>query len=88
MTMVSMCMPFFIERAAGRITGRMAPPVANATARITWLEVAGDSGRLNDWVGSAEVPVRVVDGDAGVRAIGIGERELRTARVSDPRCSS
>jgi Glyoxalase-like domain len=78
-------LPFFIERTAGRITGRTAPPLANATARITWLEVAGDAGRLNDWLGSAELPIRVVDGDAGVRAIGIGERELRTARVSDPR---
>jgi hypothetical protein len=71
-------LPFFIERAAGRIAGRTAPPVTNATARITWLEVAGDAGRLNDWLGGAELPVRVVDGDGGVSAIGIGERELRT----------
>jgi hypothetical protein len=34
-------------------------------------------GRATGW-GGAELPVRVVEGDAGVRAIGIEERELRT----------
>ncbi len=81
-------LPFFIERPAGHIAGRTGPPVANAGARFTWLEVAVDAGRLSDWLGSAELPLRVVSGDAGVRAIGIGERELRTACMSDPRCPS
>lgn len=60
-------LPFFIERPAGHIAGRTGPP-ANAGARIAWLEVAVDAGRLSDWLGSAELPLRVVDGDAGVRA--------------------
>lgn len=71
-------LPFFIERAAGRIAGRAATPIVNSTARITSLEVAVDGGRLSDWLGGAELPVRVVDHGVGVRAIGVGERELRT----------
>jgi hypothetical protein len=71
-------LPFFIERAAGRIAGRTAPPVTNASASISWLEVAGDADRLRHWLGGAELPVRVVGGEACVSAIGIGERELRT----------
>lgn len=71
-------LPFFIERAAGRIARRTAPPLANATASIAWLEVAADARRLTDWLGSAELPVRVVDGEAGVNAIAVGEHQLRT----------
>jgi Glyoxalase-like domain len=81
-------LPFFIERAAGRIAGRTAQPLANPTARLSWLEVAVDATRLNDWLGSAKLPLRVISGEAGVCAIGIQERELRTAGVSDPRCRS
>jgi hypothetical protein len=44
---------------------------------LTWIEVAGDEARLRDWLGGAELPVRVVPGDPAVRAIGIGEREFR-----------
>jgi hypothetical protein len=41
--------------------------------------VAGDAGRLRSWLGGGELPVRIVDGSpAGVRAMGIGDRELRT----------
>ena len=35
--------------------------------------------RLNDWLGGAELPIRVVEGAPAVRAIGIGEREFRTS---------
>ena len=33
----------------------------------------------NDWLGGADLPVRVVEdgGGRGVRAVGVGERELR-----------
>ena len=44
---------------------------------LTWVEVAGDATRLRDWLGGAELPIRVVEGDPAVRAIGIGEREFR-----------
>lgn len=44
---------------------------------LTWVEVAGDATRLRDWLHGEELPIRVVDGDPAVRAIGIGEREFR-----------
>jgi hypothetical protein len=39
--------------------------------------VAGDRALLDHWLGGADLPVRVVEGTPGVRAVGIGERELR-----------
>ena len=44
---------------------------------LTWIEVAGDAARLREWLHGAELPIRVVEGDPAVRAIGIGEREFR-----------
>jgi len=67
-------LPFFIAHDARR----PAPPVTS-TAGITWIEVAGDAARLANWVADAVLPVRVVSGPPGLRAIGIGERELRTS---------
>ena len=48
-----------------------------ATRGLTWIEVAGDAARLRDWLGGAELDVRVVAGEPAVRAIGIGDREFR-----------
>jgi hypothetical protein len=44
---------------------------------LTWVEVAGDAARLRDWLHGAELPIRVVEGDPAVRALGVGEREFR-----------
>jgi hypothetical protein len=67
-------LPFFIERDEG-----VGDPGAGGNAGgITCLEVAGDRGTLANRLGGAELPVKVVEGPAGVRAMGIGERELRT----------
>lgn len=66
-------LPFFITRDPG-----IADPGADGSAGgITWVEVAGDGARLEAWLGRSGLPVRVVDGSPGVRAVGIGERELR-----------
>ena len=66
-------LPFFIERDAG-----VADPGGEGDAGgITWVEVAGDAAALEQRLGGADLPVRVVDGPAGVVALGIGERELR-----------
>ena len=68
-------LPFFIARDPG-----VADPAAGGAAGgIAWIEVAGDAARLARWLGGAELPVRVVaDGGApGVRAMGVGGRELR-----------
>jgi hypothetical protein len=67
--------PFFIERRAGH----QAADGAVATRAISWIELAGDADRLEQWLGGAELPVRVVEGGAGVRAIAVGGHELRTA---------
>jgi hypothetical protein len=67
-------LPFFIARDPG-VRGPVPRP---GEAAITWVEVAGDERRLRDWLGGDELPVRVVAGDPpGVRAAGIGDRELR-----------
>jgi hypothetical protein len=66
-------LPFFISRDAG-----VADPGDGADAGgITWIELAGDAARLEQWLDSAALPLRVVDGARGVRAVGIGQRELR-----------
>jgi hypothetical protein len=38
---------------------------------IAWIEVAGDAARLRDWLGEVDVPFRVVDGEPGIRAVGL-----------------
>jgi hypothetical protein len=66
-------LPFFIQRDPG-----IADPGEGGDAGgITWIEVAGDARRLDAWLGTTELPVRVSDGDPAVLAVGIGERELR-----------
>ena len=66
-------LPFFIQRDAAS-----ADPGAGGDAGgITWVEVSGDAERLKRWLGGADVEVRVRDGAPAMRAVGIGDRELR-----------
>ena len=66
-------LPFFIARDAG-----VADPAGRgAGGGIAWVEVGGDPERLRTWLDGAALPVRVVDGPSGVRAMGVGDRELR-----------
>src|SRR3954452_3183116 len=62
-------LPFFIQGNAR--------PGAGGGEGLTYVEVAGDRTRLDEWLGGAELPVRVVDGAPAVRAVGVGEREFR-----------
>jgi hypothetical protein len=66
--------PFFIARDHG-----VPDPAAGGGAGgIAWLEVGGDPLRLEFWLGGAELPVRVVGGEPGVHAFGLGDGgELR-----------
>ena len=65
--------PFFIERDPG-----VADPGAGGQGGgITWVEVACEENRLREWLDGAELPLRVAGGPPGLRAVGIGERELR-----------
>jgi hypothetical protein len=66
-------MPFFIawdvppDLHPGRTRGGHGIR-AEGIARI---EVAGDADRLDDWLGGADLPVRLVDGPPGIRAIAV-----------------
>jgi catechol 2,3-dioxygenase-like lactoylglutathione lyase family enzyme len=43
---------------------------------IAWAEVGGDEARMRDWLGGADVPIRVEDdADRRVRAVGISLRD-------------
>jgi hypothetical protein len=74
-SLVEPYLPFFIER---REDWRRRN-VVRATAGLSWIEVAGPAARLERWLGGLALPVRVVDAQPGVRAIAIGDRELRTS---------
>jgi hypothetical protein len=66
-------LPFFVSRDPG-----VADPGENAEGDgISWLELAGDVARLERWLDSAPLPVRVVDGAPELRAVGIGDAVLR-----------
>ena len=66
-------LPFFISRDPG-IPG---PGPAPGLPGIGWIELKGDGARLEQWLGDAELPLRIAPGDPAVAAVGIGERELR-----------
>ena len=73
-------LPFFIsyDRTSGR-----SPVVGSAAGvpdHLAWIEVAGDAARLREWLGDESLPVRVVDGVPGLRAVGLA----RNLRDRDP----
>lgn len=62
--------------------GRAAVEHRVAPRGLAWIEVAGDEERLRRWLGGASLPLRVVDGEPGVRAAAValadgGEIALR-----------
>ena len=70
-------LPFFIswdvpaEHHPGAAPAQHRVPVEG----IAWAEVGGDEARLREWLGAADVPIRVVEGDAGVLAVGVALRD-------------
>jgi hypothetical protein len=72
-------LPFFISWDVPPELHPGAAPSSHRTQpeAITWVEVAGDDARLASWLGGAAVPIRVVAGDPGVRAVAIGLRDGR-----------
>ncbi len=66
-------LPFFIERDLGIID----PGAQGDAGGIRWVEVAGERERIDGWLGGAELPVRVVEGEPALRAVGIGDFVLR-----------
>jgi hypothetical protein len=71
--MAEPALPFFLQRSA-----ETPDPGEGADhGGLTWVEVAGDAGRLREWLGGADLPVRVRPGEPALLAVGVGERELR-----------
>ena len=77
-------LPFFI---GGNRSGAR-PGEARDAGGLTWIEVSGDSARLREWLGGETLPVRVVDGEPAVRAIGIGDGEFRPVPLTGARLST
>ncbi len=70
-------LPFFIS---WDVPAALHPGAAPADHRvpaegIAWAEVGGDEARLRGWLNGADIPIRVVDGDPRVHAVGIGLRD-------------
>ena len=68
-------LPFFVARDEG-----VPDPGGVGGPGLSWVEVAGSAARVSSWLGgSSDLPVRVVDGvePVGLRAVGVGDRELR-----------
>jgi len=73
-------MPFFMawdvpdELHPGRALAGHGLPVD----RIARVEVGGDAERLREWIGSDELPIRVTEGEPGIRrvAVGTSDREI------------
>jgi len=45
---------------------------------IAWVEVGGKAKRLRGWLGSDELPIRVIEGEPGLRRVGVAtsDREI------------
>ena len=70
-------LPFFIS---WDVPPELHPGAAPAEHRvpvegIAWAKVGGDEARFRDWLGGAEVPISVVEGEPRVRAVGISLRD-------------
>jgi hypothetical protein len=62
-------LPFFIDwQGAGPQSDRAQPPSSDG---IAWVEYRGNAKRLREWIGGDELPLRVVEGEAGPRAIAL-----------------
>ncbi|HEX6262341.1 MAG TPA: VOC family protein [Actinomycetota bacterium] len=78
-------LPFFMEWEIedDLYPGRTRAAHAAEPKGFAWVEVAGDAERLAAWIGPADLPMRVVEGDPGIRAagirLGVSEAVLRPA---------
>jgi len=73
-------MPFFL---AWDVPDELHPGRARAghgirAEGIAWVEVGGDAERLRDWLGGEELPIRVIEGEPGLRRVGVAtsDREI------------
>ncbi len=73
-------MPFFL---AWDIPVELHPGRARAghgirAEGIAWVEAGGDAERLREWLGGEELPIRVIEGEPGLRRVGVAtsDREI------------
>ena len=73
-------MPFFLD---WDVPDELHPGRARAghgvrADGIAWVEVGGDAHRLRGWLGGEELPIRVFEGEPGIRRVGLGasDREI------------
>jgi hypothetical protein len=66
-------LPFFItwESAPELHPGRTPIEHPSGANGIDWVEVGGDPERLSVWLGGADLPIRVVDEEPGVRRVAL-----------------
>jgi catechol 2,3-dioxygenase-like lactoylglutathione lyase family enzyme len=66
-------MPFFIQWDVPpeRHPGRLRAAHGTRVRGLSWVEVAGDAERLRAWLGDEELPIRVVQGSPGIRAVAL-----------------
>ena len=70
-------LPFFIEwddlLLAEEVYARRADAAVHLieATGIAWIEVSGDPGRLREWLGGIEAPIRFTQGPPGIHAIGV-----------------
>jgi len=70
-------MPFFL---AWEVPDELHPGRARAghgvrAQGIAWVEVGGDAERLREWLGGEELPIRVIEGEPGIRRVAVGTLE-------------
>jgi catechol 2,3-dioxygenase-like lactoylglutathione lyase family enzyme len=64
-------LPFFVDWQGAEVSlDRERDQVARAEG-ISWVEYGGDAARLKAWTGGSDVPLRIVDGEPGPRAIAL-----------------
>jgi hypothetical protein len=66
-------MPFYLqwEVAPELHPGRARAGHGTRVSGIARVEVGGDEARLRDWLGGAELPISVVGGSPGIRAVAL-----------------
>jgi glyoxalase-like protein len=73
-------MPFFLawDDPEELHPGRARAGHGIRAQRIAWVEVGGDAERLRQWLGGEELPIRVIEGEPGLRRVGVAtsDREI------------
>ena len=73
-------MPFFLtwDIPVDLHPGRARADHGVRAEGIAWVETAGDAERLRDWLGGEELPIRVIEGEPGLRRVGVAtsDREI------------